>query len=468
MEGQSIMQIFQGGSSVSGVIIPIALMLFSGFALTRVTKRLKLPNVTAYILAGILIGPYCLNLVNPDIIEGTSFIADIALAFIAFGTGEFFTFSTLKKNGLKVCIITLFEAALASLFVFVLCLFILKLNLSLSLVLGALAATTASASTIMTIRQFNAKGDFVNTLLQVVALDNVFGLVAYSMAISVAVALQSGAFKLSSILMPIALNLAVLLLGALFGLFLKLLMPKQRSTDNRLIITIAVLFSFCGICALLDVSPLLGCMSMGMIYINITGDDKLFKQLNYFNPPILLLFFVRSGMNFKLDVLLHSGGIGENVPLLLVGISYFLVRILGKYLGAILGPTLVGEKKEVRKYLGLALVPQAGVAIGLSALGARILGGELGRALETVILASSILYELVGPGCAKLALYLSHSYAVSLEDLTESVAIEPEKKKNEVELLIERIQAIQKELPSHAKRMAEEEEAFTEAAEEQY
>ena len=268
-----------------------------------------IPNVTAYILAGILIGPYGLNLVNPELIEGTSFIADIALAFIAFGTGEFFTFSTLKQNGLKVCIITLFEATLASLFVFVLCLFILKLNLSLSLVLGALAATTASASTIMTIRQFNAKGDFVNTLLQVVALDNVFGLVAYSMAISVAVALQSGSFKASSILMPIALNLAVLLLGGLFGLFLKLLMPKQRSTDNRLIITIAVLFSFCGICALLDVSPLLGCMSMGMIYINITEDDKIFKQLNYFNPPILLLFFVRSGMNFKLDVLLHSEGI---------------------------------------------------------------------------------------------------------------------------------------------------------------
>ena len=130
-----------------------------------------------------------------------------------------------------------------------------------------------------------------------------------------------------------------------------------------------------------------------------------------------------------------------------------MVRILGKYLGAILGPTLVGEKKEVRKYLGLALVPQAGVeTIGLSALGARILGGELGRALETVILASSILYELIGPGCAKLGLYLSHSYAVSLEDLTESVTLEPEKKKNEVELLIERIQAIQKELPSHAKR----------------
>ena len=345
MEGQSIMQIFQGGSSVSGVIIPIALMLFSGFALTRVTKRLKLPNVTAYILAGILIGPYCLNLVNPDIIEGTSFIADIALAFIAFGTGEFFTFSTLKQNGLKVCIITLFEATLASLFVFVLCLFILKLNLSLSLVLGALAATTASASTIMTIRQFNAKGEFVNTLLQVVALDNVFGLVAYSMAISVAVALQSGSFKLSSILMPIALNLAVLLLGGLFGLFLKLLMPKQRSTDNRLIITIAVLFSFCGICALLDVSPLLGCMSMGMIYINITEDDKIFKQLNYFNPPILLLFFVRSGMNFKLDVLLHSGGNRGKCSFALGGNQLFLGTHFGKIPGSYSGANFGGRKE---------------------------------------------------------------------------------------------------------------------------
>lgn len=464
----SIYEILQRSSPVSDIIIPIALMLFSGFALTRVTKRLRLPNVTAYIVAGILIGPYCLDLVNVNIIEGTDFIADIALAFIAFSTGEFFKFSTLKKNGIKVCIITFLEAAVASVLVFILSFYILKLGLSFSMVLSALASTTAPASTVMTIRQTGAKGDFVNTLLQVVALDDVFGLVAYSIAISAAISANSGSFSLSSIISPIIFNLLVLLLGGLFGVFMKLLMPKNRSTDNRLIITIALLFTFCGVCALLDVSPLLGCMSMGTVYINITDDDKLFKQVNYFSPPILLIFFVRSGLNFKLDILLNPKASGGGASLLVIGILYFLVRILGKYAGAFWGCIIAGKSKEVRNYLGLALIPQAGVAIGLSALGARILGGEMGNALETIILASSVLYELIGPGCAKLALYLSKSYSTKLEDLTADIEILEEKRQSELELLIERIQAIQKELPKRNNDISEEEEAFTQAAEEQY
>lgn len=464
----SIYEILQRSSPVSDIIIPIALMLFSGFALTRVTKRLRLPNVTAYIVAGILIGPYCLDLVNVNIIEGTDFIADIALAFIAFSTGEFFKFSTLKKNGIKVCIITFLEAAVASVLVFILSFYILKLGLSFSMVLSALASTTAPASTVMTIRQTGAKGDFVNTLLQVVALDDVFGLVAYSIAISAAISANSGSFSLSSLISPIIFNLFVLLLGGLFGVFMKLLMPKNRSTDNRLIITIALLFTFCGVCALLDVSPLLGCMSMGTVYINITDDDKLFKQVNYFSPPILLIFFVRSGLNFKLDILLNPKASGGGASLLVIGILYFLVRILGKYAGAFGGCIIAGKSKEVRNYLGLALIPQAGVAIGLSALGARILGGEMGNALETIILASSVLYELIGPGCAKLALYLSKSYSTKLEDLTADIEIPEEKKQSELELLIERIQAIQKELPKRNDLISEEEEAFTQAAEEQY
>ena len=464
----SIYEILQRSSPVSDIIIPIALMLFSGFALTRVTKRLRLPNVTAYIVAGILIGPYCLDLVNVNIIEGTDFIADIALAFIAFSTGEFFKFSTLKKNGIKVCIITFLEAAVASVLVFILSFYILKLGLSFSMVLSALASTTAPASTVMTIRQTGAKGDFVNTLLQVVALDDVFGLVAYSIAISVAISAKSGSFSLSSVISPIIFNLCVLVIGGLFGVFMKLLMPKNRSTDNRLIITIALLFTFCGVCALLDVSPLLGCMSMGTVYINITDDDKLFKQVNYFSPPILLIFFVRSGLNFKLDILLNPKASGGGASLLVIGILYFLVRILGKYAGAFGGCIIAGKSKEVRNYLGLALIPQAGVAIGLSALGARILGGEMGNALETIILASSVLYELIGPGCAKLALYLSKSYSTKLEDLTADIEIPEEKRQSELELLIERIQAIQKELPKRNNVISEEEEAFTQAAEEQY
>lgn len=464
-------QALAGTSQVASIIISVAFMLLFGFAMTRITKLLKLPNVTAYILAGILIGPYCLGLVPQRVIDGMDFLSDIALAFIAFSTGEFFRFSTLKKSGAKVMIITVLEALLASVVVFIVTFFVLRLDLAFSIVLAALASATAPASTVMTIRQTGAKGDFVDTLLQVVALDDIVGLVAYSIAISVAVSSKAGAgsFQVWDIIKPLLINIGVFALGGAFGVLMKLMMPKKRSTDNRLIISIALLFSFCGICTLLDISPLLGCMSMGTVYINITDDDKLFKQLNYFSPPLLLLFFVRSGMNFKLDVLVSSSGSIGTTPLIVIGVLYFFFRIVGKYAGAFLGCLAVGKPKETRNYLGLALIPQAGVAIGLAALGARTLGGEDGVALNTIILASSVLYELIGPACAKLALYLSKSYSTKLEDLapvdTTTPAGEP---KTEVELLIERIKKIQETIPPHELHSHDEEQAFTEAAEEQY
>ena len=455
---------------VPTVIISVALMLFSGFLLTRITKRLRLPNVTAYILAGILIGPYCLDLVPQRIIDGTDFLSDIALAFIAFSTGEFFKLSVLKRNGMKVVWITVCEAVLASVAVFVLTYWILRLELAFSIVLAALASATAPASTMMTIRQTGAHGDFVDTLLQVVALDDVVGLVLYSIAISVALTSLNGTgFTLSALLRPVTLNILIMALGGTFGLFMKLLMPSNRSTDNKLIISIALLFSFCGICALLDISPLLGCMAMGTVYTNIAENDKLFKQLGYFSPPILLLFFVRSGMSFRLDALVSASGAMNGVPLLVIGGTYFLVRILGKYLGAWLGCRMVKKDRLVRNYLGLALIPQAGVAIGLAALGARTLGGTMGEDLQTIILASSVLYELIGPGCAKLALYLSRSYSTRLEDLAPVEPVtEAGQPKNDVQLLIERIQKIQKSLPEHEPAVSEEEAAFTEAAEEHF
>ena len=259
----------------------------------------------------------------------------------------------------------------------------------------------------------------------------------------------------------------VFVLGGVFGLFLKLLL-NNRSTDNRLIVSVALLFAFCGICALFDVSPLLGCMSMGTVYINVTNDDKLFKQLNYFSPPLLLLFFVRSGLSFDLGALFNPSDAVGTVPLAVIGVAYFLTRILGKYAGAFFGCAAVKKPKEVRNYLGLALIPQAGVAIGLAALGARTLGGTHGAALETVILASSVLYELIGPPCAKLSLYLSKSYSTKLEDIVplDEETAENGVPKTQLELLIERIQKIQEELPPHLD--SEEEKAFTSAAEEQY
>ena len=457
-----------GTSQVASIIISVAFMLLFGFAMTRITKLLKLPNVTAYILAGILIGPYCLGLIPQRIIDGMDFLSDIALAFIAFSTGEFFRFSTLKKSGAKVMVITVCEALLASVVVFIVTFFVLRLDLAFSIVLAALASATAPASTVMTIRQTGAKGDFVDTLLQVVALDDIVGLVAYSIAISVAVSSKTGAgaFHVWDIIRPLLINIGVFALGGVFGFLMKLMMPKKRSTDNRLIISIALLFSFCGICTLLDISPLLGCMSMGTVYINITDDDKLFKQLNYFSPPLLLLFFVRSGLNFKLDVLINSSGSIGTTPLIVIGILYFFVRIVGKYAGAVLGCLAVGKPKETRNYLGLALIPQAGVAIGLAALGARTLGGDDGVALNTIILASSVLYELIGPACAKLALYLSHSYSTKLEDLAPvETTTETGQPKTAVELLIERIKKIQETIPPHELHAHEDEAAFTEAAE---
>ena len=455
-------------NSVATVIISIALMLFLGFSMTRLTKRLRLPNVTAYIVVGILIGPFCLNLVPATVIDGMDFLSDIALAFIAFSTGEFFKLSTLKKNGMKVVIITVLEACLATVVVFIVTYCILGVDLGFSIVLAALASATAPASTVMTIRQTGAHGDFVDTLLQVVALDDVVGLIEYSVAISLAlsVSLGSASVGATGILKPIGINLGVLLLGGLFGLFLKLLMPKKRSNDNRLIISVSLIFAFCGICALLDVSPLLGCMSMGTVYINITNDEKLFKQLNYFTPPILLLFFVRSGLSFRLDALVNNSTAVGNTPLLVIGVVYFVVRVVGKYAGAFLGCLITGKPKEVRNYLGLALIPQAGVAIGLAALGARTLGGETGVALETVILSSSVLYELVGPACAKLSLYLSKSYSNKIEDIVPVEELdECGKPISAVELLIQRIQVIQAELPHNT--VSEEEQAFLEAAEDQ-
>ena len=465
-----------GTTGAPAVIIAIALMLAVGFLFTRITKLIKLPNVTAYILAGIVIGPYSLDFIPVEVIKGMDFIADIALAFIAFNVGQYFRTSTLKKNGKKVVIITLFEALFASVLVFVLTFFVLRLGLAFSIMLAALASATAPASTLMTIRQTGAKGDFVDTLVSVVALDDVVGLLAFSVSISVALASMGQRFAAGDVLLPIAWNILLIGVGVGFGFLLKFMMRK-RSTDNRLIVAIAFLFALCGIGSALKTSPLLGCMAMGMVYINAADDEKLFQQLNYFSPPILLLFFVRSGLNFNLGVLFDFSTKVGAAPVLLIGVLYFIVRIGGKYLGAFLGCLIVKKPPRVRNLLGLGLVPQAGVAIGLAALAARTLGGDTGSMLETIILSSSILYELIGPACAKIALYFSHSYGAKAEEPLPAEGEAPPKVKHQghpskherevaaLEALEARLQAVQKEIEKKRYARSEEEAAFMDAAE---
>ena len=397
-------------SPVSVVVFSVAVILFGGFLATRLTKPLRLPNVTAYILTGVLLGPCCANVVPASIVAGTEFISDIALAFIAFSSGEFFKLQLLRSNGMKVVVITLFESLVASAFVFALTYWILRLSFPFSAVLAALASATAPASTMMTIRQTRACGDYVDTLLPVVALDDIVSLVAFSLAISVSIAYMGGRVTPRVILMPILLNAVLVGAGILLGFVLRMLVTAKRSTDNRLIVTVALLFGLCGLGAALDVSPLLACMAMGMTYTNLAEDGTLFRQINYFSPPILLIFFVRSGLQFRLDALFDLDKALGGIPLMAIGLLYFAVRIAGKYAGAWLGCLTAHKGHLVRDFLGLALIPQAGVAIGLAALGARTIGGETGQILQTIILSSSILYELVGPASAKLGLYLSHSY----------------------------------------------------------
>ena len=388
-------------STSAQVILSLAIMLFSGFLMTRITKAVHLPNVTGYILAGVLIGPHLLNLIPQDIAANMDFVTDTALAFIAFGVGKYFKLDRLRKNGRQVLLLTVFESLTAALLVFAVMAFLFRLPMPFALLLGAISSATAPASTIMTIRQYKAKGEFIDILLQVVALDDAVALIAFSICAAVARGMESKAgISAQTVLLPILFNLLALAGGVLAGWLLHKLISENRSSQHRLVLVTGMLLTLTGMCSALEISPLLSCMLMGMVYINLSGNKKVFKQVNGFTPPIQLLFFVLSGMRLDLTALAGAG---------VIGVVYFLVRIAGKYAGAWLGAAAAGSSPSLRRCLGLALIPQAGVSIGLAVLGQRILPPESGALLSTIILSSGVLYEMIGPACAKAAIFLSGS-----------------------------------------------------------
>ena len=383
-------------------LLVLSIILFAGFIMTRLTNTLNLPKVSGYILAGILIGPCSLNFIPQHMIGSMGFVSDLALACIAFGVGKFFKKEVLMRTGKKIIVITISEALTAGVLVTVILKFIFRLDWDFALILGAIATATAPASTMMTINQYKAKGEFVNTLLQIVALDDVVCLLAFSIVAAIANGRASGALTVNDILIPIMLNLFAICLGFFCGYFLSRLLIPARSRDNRLILAIAMLLGLSGICAAADISPLLSCMVFGAAYINLTRDKKLFRQINNFTPPVMSIFFIVSGMNLNVNAL---GTVG------VIGVAYFLIRIAGKYLGTYFSCLAMGTSREIRKYMGLALIPQAGVAIGLAFLGQRLLPPETGNLMLTIILSSSVLYVMVGPISAKAALFLSGSIA---------------------------------------------------------
>lgn len=382
------------------VLLTLSMILFSGFIMTRLTNTLNLPKVSGYILAGILIGPFGLNLIPKHLISGMGFVSDLALAFIAFDVGKFFKKEVLMRTGRKIVVITLSEALLAGALVTLLLKLMFHLSWDFALVLGAIATATAPASTMMTINQYKAKGEFVDTLLQIVALDDVVCLMAFSVVSTIVNGRVAGSLSVHDILQPVFYNFLVIFLGIFCGYFLSRLLIPTRSRDNRLILAIAMLLGLSGICAVFDISPLLSCMVFGAFYINLTEDKKLFRQMNSFTPPVMSIFFIVSGMNLDLEAFSVVGS---------VGISYFVIRIIGKYMGTYLSCLFMKTSREIRNYMGLALIPQAGVAIGLAFLGQRILPRETGNLMLTIILSSSVLYEMVGPVSAKAALVLSGS-----------------------------------------------------------
>ncbi len=387
-------------NGTTAVLLSLSTILLAGFLLTRITQLARLPNVTGYIIAGVLIGPYVLNLIPHEMVENMGFISDIALAFIAFGVGRFFKKEVFKETGLGIVAIVLAESLVAGFLVTLLMHYLFHLDWNFCLLLGAIATATAPASTMVTIRQYHARGNFVNILLQVVAFDDAVCLIVFSIAIAFINTKTGARVSFSEIIFPLVLNIGALATGFVSGLVLSKLMTPRRSEDNRLILTISLLLGIAGLCAAVDISPLLACMFFGTTYINMTRDKELYRQVEKFTPPILSIFFVVSGMSLD---------IGTFNTLGVIGASYFVIRIAGKYLGAYLGCVLAKTTKNIRNFLGLALIPQAGVAIGLAFLGKRVLPGMVGNMLLAVILSSSVLYELIGPACAKIALVCSGS-----------------------------------------------------------
>lgn len=257
----------------AAVILSLAVMLFSGFLLTRITKKLKLPNVTGYIFAGILIGPYVLGLVPPSVVSGMDFVTDAALAFIAFGVGKYFKLSALRRSGWGIVVITLLEALLAALLITLTMIGVFHLSVSFSLLLGAIGCATAPASTIMTIRQYKAKGPFVDTILQVVALDDAVALIAFSVCAAIAQSLNaSGRMDAGAVVLPLVINILAVGVGVGLGFLLKWLISERRSQEHRLVLVVGVLMGLTGLCTLFDVSPLLSCMALGTAYVNCGGN----------------------------------------------------------------------------------------------------------------------------------------------------------------------------------------------------
>lgn len=390
------------------ILLSLALAMIVGLLLTRVVKLVHLPNVTGYLIAGLLIGPYVLNVFPSDSLESVGLISTVALGFIAFSIGNEFRFSHLKHIGKNAIIICLCQALLAVILVDV-TLLLAGFDTPLCLVLGAIATATAPAATLMVVRQYKAKGPITSTLLPVVAIDDAVGLIVFAVSLAIAQSLASGeaVTVMNTVVEPLLEIVLSLIVGAVIGVLVSVATRFFKSRANRLCICVAAVFLGVALAEQFHLSSLLLCMCIGAGFVNTNKHaEPVLEGTDRWTPPLFMIFFVISGAELDLAVLPTVG---------LLGVLYLIARSLGKYFGTFFGSLAVGADKNIRKYLGAALLPQAGVAIGM----AQIVMNELptyGSQVRAVVLTATLIYELVGPMITKIV-------------LTKAGEIIPEKKK---------------------------------------
>lgn len=393
------------------IILKISIILVVGFIFGKGAKLIKLPSVSGYLIAGLLLGPSLFNFVSSEEAKSFEIISEITLSFIAFGIGSEFMLKDIIQMGKKITIITLAEVIGAVAVVFSVMYFIFNQDFAFSIVIASMSAATAPAATIMVIRQYRAYGPVTKTILPVVALDDVFGIIAFGIAISVAKILVSGTeFSIFKIIgVPIYEIFGSLLLGLVLGVVLSLLTKKIDPKDELQIKTIFFVGIATGLSKVLDFSPLLTNIMMGATLANLrVFSNRSFSAVNDFVPIFYILFFTIAGAALDLKILYTVG---------LIGAAYIVARATGKILGAYIGAKSVNAEPQVQKYLGFALLPQGGISIGLSVIVMQQLP-MYSVQITTIIMASVLFYETLGPVFAKISIHKAGEINV-LPDVNE-------------------------------------------------
>jgi Kef-type K+ transport system membrane component KefB len=381
-------------------------MIATGLIFGKIAKYIKLPNVTGYLIGGLLIGPSVIGVFSREAFSGLEIISTVALGFIAFSIGNEFKISYFKRVGTGSIVIAFFEAFFGVIFVFLMLLLYFAIagkftieNVRFSLVLSAIAAATAPASTLMVVKQYKSKGHLTDTLLSVVAIDDSVAIMLFGIFVAVANSLDPLAEHGSliiQILSPVFEILKSLGIGAAFGLVLTFGCKWFTGRGNRISLVIAILFMTIYLTEIAGGSSLLAAMIVGAFFANLSNKyEEVNGLLGFITPPIFILFFVLSGAELQLSVIIDIG---------IIGVIYTLFRVFGKVFGAWFGAKITHADKNVAKYLGFTLIPQEGVSIGLSIAAALVLPEFMGSQIRAIVLAAVLVYELTGPIITKLTL----------------------------------------------------------------